>query len=302
MVAIGGYGRGELNPFSDVDILFLHNFTPERTPQPMHELIKQILYVLWDIGFKVGPRHALDPRGMRRTPITDNISKTALLEARFIAGREELVTDFKLRFDRLCVRGHERAYLDWRQRGSTRPASEVRSRPCFFRSPTSSPAPAGCAITTTCSGARYFRERASNIDQLTERKFINDSERRMLERAYDFLLRVRTDLHYLAKRSSDTLALNFQSQIADRFRYPQNNALRRREAFMRDYYHHARTISLITETLFERLLDSRPPDKTPRGAAGSAALFTSLRARASGALRRLRRAGRADLPGDARGV
>ena len=54
LLAIGGYGRGELNPFSDVDVLFLHDFAAEKVPEAVNELIKQILYVLWDIGFKVG--------------------------------------------------------------------------------------------------------------------------------------------------------------------------------------------------------------------------------------------------------
>ena len=65
MLAIGGYGRGELNPHSDVDILFLHDHKPDATPPATNELIKQVLYVLWDIGFKVGPRHALHPRSVR---------------------------------------------------------------------------------------------------------------------------------------------------------------------------------------------------------------------------------------------
>ena len=87
---------------------------------------------------------------------------------------------------------------------------------------------------------------------------MHESERRILESAYDFLLRVRTDLHYLARRSADALTLNFQGQIADRFGYQQKTTLRRSEAFMRDYYHHARAMALITETLFERLVENGP--------------------------------------------
>lgn len=260
MVAIGGYGRGELNPFSDVDIMFLHNFSAEKTPEPMHELIKQILYVLWDIGFKVG--HAT--RSIKEACAhanEDNISKTALLEARFLAGRETLLTDFKLRFDRLCVQGQERAYLAWRQEDQH--TRHLKFGPAIFlQEPHVKSSPGGLRDYHNLLWSAFFRERASSVDQLAEQKFINDSERRALEKAYDFILRVRTDLHYLAKRASDTLAMNYQSQIADRFRYPEENTTRRTEAFMRDYYQHARTISLTTETLFERLVESR-------GAAGS---------------------------------
>lgn len=255
MVAIGGYGRGELNPFSDVDILFLHNFAADKAPEPMHELIKQILYVLWDIGFKVG--HAT--RSIREAcshANEDNISKTALLEARFLAGSETLLADFKLRFDRLCVQGHERAYLAWRQEDQR--ARHLKFGPAIFlQEPNVKSSPGGLRDYHNLLWSAFFRERSSSVDQLAEKKFINESERRSLEKAYDFVLRVRTDLHYLAKRSSDTLAMNYQSQIADRFQYPQDNPTRRTEAFMRDYYHHARTISLTAETLFQRLVERR---------------------------------------------
>lgn len=255
MVAIGGYGRGELNPFSDVDIMFLHNFRADKAPGPLQELIKQTLYVLWDIGFKVG--HAT-------RSITDacahaneeNISKTALLEARFLAGREELLTNFKARFDRLCVQGKEKPYLAWRREDQR--VRHLKFGPAIFlQEPNVKSSPGGLRDYHNLLWSAFFRERATHVDQLTERKFINDSERRALEKAYDFILRVRTDLHYLAKRPADTLAMNFQSQIADRFQYPANNSMRRTEAFMREYYQHARTISLTTETLFERLLESR---------------------------------------------
>lgn len=255
MVAIGGYGRGELNPFSDVDVMFLHNFAAHKAPKPMHELIKQILYVLWDIGFKVG--HAT--RSIREAcqhANEDNVSKTALLEARFLAGRETLLTDFKARFDRLCVQGQERVYLAWRQEDQR--TRRLKFGPAIFlQEPNVKSSPGGLRDYHNLLWSAFFRERASSVDQLTERKFMNESERRSLEKAYDFILRVRTDLHYLAKRPADTLAMNYQSQIADRLRYPQENTTRRTEAFMRDYYHHARTISLTTETLFQRLVENR---------------------------------------------
>ena len=85
MLAIGGYGRGELNPLSDVDVLFLHGGGPGDVPAHVSDLIKQVLYALWDIGFKVG--HATRSIGEACEHANrDNISKTALLEARLLAG------------------------------------------------------------------------------------------------------------------------------------------------------------------------------------------------------------------------
>jgi [protein-PII] uridylyltransferase len=88
---------------------------------------------------------------------------------------------------------------------------------------------------------------------LVEKKLINETERRQLDRAYDFLLRIRTELHYLNKRSTDVIVMSQQVQIANKLNYPQKSILRRSEAFMRDYYQHARSIYTITEMLSQKL-------------------------------------------------
>ena len=255
MVAIGGYGRGELNPHSDVDILFLHDHKPDSIPAPTNELIKQVLYVLWDIGFKVG--HAT--RSIREAcdhANDDNISKTALLEARFLAGRQSLFIEFQRRFEKVCLIGHERDFLAWRQ--DDQRARHLKYGPTvFLQEPNIKSSPGGLRDYHNLLWSQYFLEQAGGT-HAAPKEIIHESERRTLERAYDFLLRVRTDLHYIARRSADSLTLNFQGQIADRFGYPQKSTLRRGEAFMRDYYHHARAMALITETLFERLIENGP--------------------------------------------
>ncbi len=254
MLAIGGYGRGVLNPHSDVDILFLHDFSPGKIPPHVNALIKQVLYVLWDIGFKVG--HAT--RSIREAcdhANQDNVSKTALLESRFLAGREPLVAEFRQRFEQACVRGQESKYLAWR-REDQRNRHLKYGPTVFLQEPNVKSSPGGLRDYHNLLWSLLILESDGGSDPLQGNAFIHSSERRTLEAANDFLLRVRTDLHYLARRSSDGLTLNFQGQIADRFNYPQANTLRRSEAFMRDYYHHARSMALVTETLFERLVQN----------------------------------------------
>ena len=256
MLAIGGYGRGELNPYSDVDILFLHDFEPNDRPAHVDALIKQILYVLWDIGFKVGHstrsiREACDHANQ------DNISKTALLEARYLAGRETLVGDFQRRFATSCLAGQESAYLAWRQEDQS-VRHQKYGPTVFLQEPNVKSSPGGLRDFHNLLWCLYFQGE-NDAPALAKKGFIHPTERRTLEAAYNFLLRVRTDLHYLAKRASDTLTLYFQGQVADRFRYPQNTTLRRSEAFMRDYYHHARAMALVTDTLFDRLVQNQSP-------------------------------------------
>ena len=271
MLAIGGYGRGELNPYSDVDVLFLHDWPAEAVPEEANELIKQILYLLWDIGFKVG--HAT--RSIEETCAhanSDNISKTALLEARHLAGETTLFTKFQRRFERECILGQETRYLAWRQ-------DDQRNRhlkygpTVFLQEPNIKSSPGGLRDYHNLLWSAYFKERVGTSAALVERQLLNESERRALEGAYDFLLHVRTDLQYLARRSADTLALNYQGQIADRFLYPQKNELRRSEAFMRDYYQHARALALITENIFRRLVQG-PSSHAAKPASGLMRLFS----------------------------
>ena len=252
LLAIGGYGRGELNPYSDVDILFLHDFGADEVSTETNELITQVLYALWDIGFKVG--HST--RSIREAcehANRDNVGKTALVESRHLAGPQALFEEFRRRFEEACIRGQEANYLAWRREDQR--ARHAKYGPTvFLQEPNIKSSPGGLRDFHNLLWSLYFKEGVRTLPELSGQRLLNESERRTLERAYDFLLRVRTDLHYITRRPTDSLTLYFQGQIADRFQYPQKNTLRRSEAFMRDYYHHARAILLITDNFFQRLI------------------------------------------------
>jgi [protein-PII] uridylyltransferase len=261
LLAIGGYGRGELNPYSDVDILFLHE-TAKIQPNAA-EVIEQVLYMLWDVGFKVG--HATRSiQDAIRLANSDVLTKTSLLESRFLAGNRNLYAKFRRDFFEHCVRGQVSAYLTWRLANQ-----EERHRKyggsVFMLEPN---------VKNGCGGLRdyqnmqwicYFRDGVMSTAKLVERKYIAESDRRAIDRAYDFLQRVRTELHYINKRSVDVLTLFLQGQVANHFNYPQKTVVRRSEAFMRDYFQHARTIYLTTTRITERFLlpESTAKDTRP---------------------------------------
>jgi len=113
LVAIGGYGRGELNPCSDVDIMFLQSASMKAVTPQSNEVIQAILYMLWDVGFKVGHSTRSIPGAIKQAN-ADMFSKTALLEARFVAGDRALFDLFKAEFKRRCVRGFESSFLEER--------------------------------------------------------------------------------------------------------------------------------------------------------------------------------------------
>jgi [protein-PII] uridylyltransferase len=251
LVAIGGYGRGELNPFSDVDIMFLQpKLTGERLGKS-NDVVQAILYMLWDVGFKVGHSTRTIPAAVQEAN-ANMLSKTSLLEARYLTGNKQQFEEFRREFDRQCVRGHEADYIRQRIENQAERHNKF-GRTVYMQEPN---------VKSGCGGLRdyqnllwcaYFTHHVSNEVGLVEINILDDTERRQLVAAYDFLLRVRTDLHYLNRRAADILTHPFQVQVASRLAYPQKNVLRRSEAFMKDYYRHARTIFYLTELAAERL-------------------------------------------------
>jgi len=262
VVAIGGYGRGELNPFSDIDIMFLHPNSLRQVDGRFGEVIERILYMLWDVGFKVGHSTRSIAEAVKQAN-ADMLSKTSLLESRLVAGDADLFKEFKAEFVKRCVDGYEDTYIQERKVNQAE-RHEKFGRSVYMQEPN---------IKNGCGGLRdyqnllwiaFFKHRVQSTAQLVEKKFLNESERRTLDRAYDFLLRVRTEMHYMNKRAADVIVLSQQLQIADKLNYPQKNILRRSEAFMRDYYQHARNIYNITELLSERLRLSPVAQSAPR--------------------------------------
>ena len=261
LVATGGYGRGEMNPFSDVDIMFLHPDTPKMLDPRLDGIVQKILYMLWDAGFKVG-HSTRSVAGAVKHANEDMQSKTACLDARLIAGDAALFAQFRTAFMEKCVDGQVDAYIAARVADQAERHGK-HGRTVYMQEPN---------IKNGCGGLRdyqnllwisFFKERVQSTAGLVEKKLINETERRQLDRAYDFLLRIRTELHYLNKRSTDIILMSQQVQIANKLNYPQKNILRRSEAFMRDYYQNARSIYAITELLSERL--SIPPAASARG-------------------------------------
>ncbi len=250
LLAIGGYGRGELSPYSDVDILFLHDSA--RIASEGAEVIEQVLYMLWDVGFKVGHATRSIDEAIKLAN-SDVLTKTSLLESRFLAGDHRRHSKFRREFFERCVRGQVDSYLKWRLENQDDRHRKYGGS-VFMQEPN---------VKNGCGGLRdyhnmqwicYFRDGVMSTAKLVERKYISESDRRAIDRAYDFLQRVRTELHYLSKRASDLMTLFYQGQIANSFHYPQKNVLRRSESFMRDYYQHARTIYLTAKRVTEGFL------------------------------------------------
>jgi [protein-PII] uridylyltransferase len=260
LIALGGYGRGELNPFSDVDVMFLHELKSGKLGAETGQIVEQILYLLWDIGFKVGHSTRSIKEAIAEAN-RDMLTKTAMLESRFVAGNERLATQFRARFRAKCVDGYERQYVEARMEDqATRHAKFGDS--VYMQEPN---------VKNGCGGLRdyqnllwmtYFKEGALTTTHLVGKNWLSEPERRRLEAAYDFLLRVRTDLHYATKRATEILHLNMQEQVAQRLNYRERNGQLRSEVFMREYYEHGRNIFRVTERITEQFVAGTATERT----------------------------------------
>lgn len=247
LIATGGYGRGLLNPGSDIDILFL---TPAATvPHSLTKLIEDVLYHLWDMGFKVG--HATRSIGqcLEQARLDQN-NKTALMDARLISGDPALFAEFQTRFTRECVNKGLEAFFDLRKH-DLRTRHEKYSHTVFLQEPN---------VKESCGGMRdYHNARwvahakvgSPQLSVLVDRKIMTAAAYREMREAFDFLHRVRNELHFHSGRATDQLTLHLQGVVATAFKYPQSDILRSTEAFMRDYYRHTRHIYRHTTSLME---------------------------------------------------
>lgn len=254
IAAFGGYGRREMNPFSDVDVMFIHQ---QKLALPeQEEVIRQTLVTLWDLGFKVGHSVRSITQAIQQAN-ADLVIKTSMLECRFLIGDRQAFQEFRIQFEKQCVHDREAEYLAWRI-SMQRELRHKFGASVFMQEPNVKSATGGLRDYHNLIWSAYFKEGVSSTAKLVEKRILRDSERRFLEKGYDFLLRVRTELHYLNGRPQDQLTLQLQGQVATSFHYPQKDILRRCEAFMRDYYQNARNIHLITQTALARMQITAP--------------------------------------------
>ena len=265
LVALGGYGRGELNPLSDIDLLFLHEGQVSSALKPLpilERMMNGVWLVLFDLGLK--PGHAVRTVSECVSAANDKTdarrieTRTSLIEARMLAGDEALFTKFQKAVLTKCVQGYEDKYIAARLEDQAERRAKYGNS-AFMQEPN---------IKNGCGGLRdyqnliwmaYFKYRTRSLAELQKHELVMPRERKQLEAAYDFLLRVRNQLHYLVNRPTDALSKNIQPAVALQLGYGDRSPSKRIEKFMRDFYSHSRNIFIITRTLEQRLAFIKEP-------------------------------------------
>ncbi|MGJ8672752.1 [protein-PII] uridylyltransferase [Rubritalea sp.] len=249
VTAVGGYGRSTLNPGSDIDILFLLPVNSTKISKITAQLVQEILYLLWDTGFKVGHSSRSINECLTEAK-QEQQSKTALMDTRLVAGDQTLVENFIRRFQHDCIQKNSEAFFELR-RQDIRSRHKKYSYTVFLQEP---------HVKESCGGLRDYHniiwveqvERGTNdLSALVKERILTKNAHKEIIEAYDFVHRVRNELHYHTGRSTDILTLQLQGVVATNFQYPEKSILRRCESFMRDYYRHTRHLYNHTTSLME---------------------------------------------------
>ena len=253
LVALGGYGRGELAPWSDIDVMFLFPAkTKADVAKPLQEqLTQEILYLLWDCGLKVGhSTRTLDEVFVEARK--DIQTKTALLEARFIAGSAALYETFAHTYRNFYTSEDPKSYITARLEDQTTRRAKFANT-VFNQEPD---------IKNGVGGLRDFQNAVwmarvklgiATLADLATQNYLKPADVIAAQESYDFLLRVRNELHFMSPRPTDTLNLDMQPPVAENLGYLEPDLLLRIERFMQDYYRAVQTIFRISKLVESRL-------------------------------------------------
>jgi [protein-PII] uridylyltransferase len=256
LVAVGGYGRGEMAPFSDVDIAFI---TPWKQTGWSEQVIESILYTLWDLGMKVGHSiRSLDD--MVRMAKSDLTIRTALLEARYVWGDTALYDEAVARFQTEVVAGTARVFIT--DKLAERDARHKRmgdSR--YVVEPNLKEGKGGLRDLHALFWIGKYMHRVDDVSELVERGLLTRQELRQFQKAENFFWAVRCHLHLIARRPEERLTFDVQREIAERMRYVERPGRSPVERFMQHYFLTAKQVGDLTGLFLANLDESEGQKK-----------------------------------------
>ena len=268
LVATGGYGRGELAPLSDIDLLFLRPY--KQTPRG-EQIVEFMLYLLWDLGLKVGHATRTVEESLRYAE-RDQTIRTALLEARYLWGDRALFDELQRGFAQKFYIGDGRDFVDAKLvERDQRHQRMGDSR--YVVEPNVKEGKGGLRDLHLLFWIAKYLYRVSEPGELVAKGVLTREEARHFERAERFLSTVRCHIHYLTGRADDRLSFDLQREIAARLGYQDRPGSRGVVRFTKHYYLHAKTVGDLTRIFVAALEDSRR--RKPK----LAALWQSLRPR-----------------------
>ncbi len=248
LVALGGYGRRELYPFSDVDLLLLHDWKAKKY---MQEVSEAILYPLWDAGFDVG--HSVrSVKDAVRFAGDDFIFQVSLLDARLLTGADVLYQKLLTRYRKKVLDGHRHEFVRTMDKLRGQRRSKYGSH-SYLLEPHIKEGKGGMRDIQAMLWTAKAIFGLSGLAAMEESGMLEAGVRRDFETSWNMLARIRNRLHYISRRHNDQLIFEYQEEMAAAFGYEDRDGMLAVEYFMRHVYSHLQTIAVVTDLFFEHV-------------------------------------------------
>ena len=257
VVAVGGYGRGEMAPFSDVDLLFL---TPYKITPWAESLIETMLYILWDLKLKVG-HSSRTVKDCLRLGANDYTIRTAMLEQRNLCGDQSLADALSAKLWSDLFSGSEKEFIEAKlQEREARHEKQGGQR--YMVEPNVKEGKGGLRDLQSLYWIAKYVNGVREAKELVGKGMFTADEYATFVKAEDFLWAVRCHLHLITARAMDQLTFDLQVEVAARMGYTDHGGRRAVEHFMQDYFRHATRVGELTR-IFLTALEAAQVKKEP---------------------------------------
>jgi [protein-PII] uridylyltransferase len=259
LMAVGGYGRGTLAPYSDIDLLFVR---PYKQTAHAESVIEYMLYALWDLGFKVGHASRTVEECVKLSR-EDFTIRTSILEARRLIGDEKLADELLRRFQNEVVKGTGAEFVAAKlKERDERHARAGASR--YMVEPNIKEGKGGLRDLNTLFWIAQYLHPGQSIEKVMQLEMFEHREVRAFIQAFDFLWAVRSHLHFATGRPEERLTFDRQPEIARRMGYGDRGDAPAVERFMRRYFLIAKEVGALTR-VFAAKLEAERVKVAPRG-------------------------------------
>jgi [protein-PII] uridylyltransferase len=248
IIAVGGYGRAEMAPHSDVDLLFLTQAKPSKRVQ---KIIEDILYILWDMRLKIGYSTRSTSQCIQLGK-TDQTIKTALLEHRYLCGNKNLYDDFCKKLRGQLFKASATEYVEEKLEERAK-RHERQGGQRYMVEPNVKEGKGGLRDLQSLFWITKYISHASSHKEMIDQGYFTQQEYDNFLVAHNFLWAVRCHLHICANRASEQLTFDHQVEVAKRFGYKGGRGMRGVERFMQDYFRQATHVGELTRVFLTAL-------------------------------------------------
>lgn len=257
LLAVGGCGRAEMAPNSDIDLLFL---TPYKVTARTESVIESMLYMLWDLHLKVG-YSCRTIRDCIRLGREDFTIRTSLLEHRFLEGDRALADDLTYRLKKELFKGTAAEFIEAKLTERSR-RHKKQGGQRYMVEPNVKEGKGGLRDLQSLYWIDKYVHGISDVSELVRLKVFTQAELDEFTEAENFLMAVRCHLHLITKRPADQLTFDMQIEVAERMGYADRAGRRAVEHFMQDYFRHATHVGELTR-IFLTSLEASHVKKEP---------------------------------------